>query len=66
MALNVQHFGPANLAIQVQSLSLFPRFLSLQSPYGSDRTPEESGKAVRIYIVGLLFFHPWRRKCNPL
>ena len=33
MALNVQHFGPASLAIQVQSLSPFPHLLSLQSPY---------------------------------
>ena len=39
-----------------------------QSPVSlwSDRTPEESGKAARIYIAALLFFHPWRRKCNPL
>ena len=39
-----------------------------QSPVSlwSDRTPEESGKVARIYIAALLFFHPWRRKCNPL
>ena len=32
MALNAQHCGPANLAIQVQSLPLLPHLLSLQSP----------------------------------
>ena len=31
MALNVQRFGPAHLAIKVQSLSLCPHLLSLVS-----------------------------------
>lgn len=65
-AVNVQLSVSANRAVEVRFMPLL-LLLNLQSPFGSARTPKDSGKAVRIHtllgscsFITTLFNMGWR------